>query len=249
MSGNQSTGRARREPLVKVGDRYERLVVTSVSHMKTSSGWRWFASSICDCGNANTSRDDSLVSGKVRSCGCLQRESAGAINRSHMLSNSPTYSTWANMLTRCTNPKFEDWDRYGGRGIRVCQAWFSFEAFLADMGERPSPSHSLDRYPDQNGNYEPGNCRWATGKEQCRNRRDNNLITFNGETKTAAEWSEITGITPSTLRARTRAGWPADKCLTTPVQSAGSRSSGKGTPLSVSEMISQQHPTQAPATN
>ena len=84
---------------------------------------------------------------------------------------SPTYLSWQAMLSRCTNTNFPSYPRYGGNGITICDRWFTFENFLADMGERPSIKYSIDRYPNNSGNYEPGNCRWATMKEQCRNKR------------------------------------------------------------------------------
>lgn len=89
---------------------------------------------------------------------------------------TPTYRAWVNMRTRCENPKSTQYGSYGGRGINVCERWLSFENFLADVGERPSPAHSLDRHPNVNGDYEPGNVRWATHEAQCRNRRSNRAV-------------------------------------------------------------------------
>ncbi len=89
---------------------------------------------------------------------------------------TPTYRAWSNMMTRCNNPNATKFEFYGARGISVCERWASFENFLADVGERPSSAHSLDRYPDPNGDYEPNNIRWATQTEQCRNRRSNRAV-------------------------------------------------------------------------
>lgn len=127
-----------------------------------------------------------------------------------------TYTTWKSMNQRCNYPKHKSYEDYGGRGIRVCERWLDFMAFLEDMGERPS-GMTLDRFPDANGNYEPGNCRWATVSEQCRNRRSNRWITFNGEAMTLAAWSERTGIRPDTLAFRLRAGWSIEDAMTTAV--------------------------------
>lgn len=120
--------------------------------------------------------------------------------------NTPTYHVWQDMLKRCSNPNAQGYERWGGRGIKVCERWRKFENFLADMGQRPNAELSLDRI-DNNGNYEPGNCRWATWEEQCSNRRDNRLLTVNGVTQTLTRWATQIGINPITLRTRIRRGW------------------------------------------
>jgi hypothetical protein len=110
--------------------------------------------------------------------------------RKHGLSQSGgVYQSWQSMRQRCENPNNHNYPRYGGRGIRVCERWMKFQNFLIDMGERPTPKHSIER-KDNNGNYEPGNCVWATPAQQSRNRRISFLLTMNGETKTLAEWCE-----------------------------------------------------------
>lgn len=124
------------------------------------------------------------------------------------------------MNERCHNPKMDKYEYYGGRGIAVCERWASFENFLADMSERPSPQHTLDRI-NVDGNYEPGNCRWATKLEQMNNRQINHRVTFNGETHTLAEWSRIVGIPKGTLYARAEKGWTVEMTLTTPLRDWG----------------------------
>lgn len=125
----------------------------------------------------------------------------------------PEYGVWASMIQRCTNPNTKTFARYGGRGITVCDGWLhSFEAFLADVGPRPSFAHSLDRI-DNDGNYEPGNCRWIEKRLQARNTSANVTLTFNGETRTAAEWAELLGIKPYTLYSRISKGEPVERCL------------------------------------
>jgi len=129
---------------------------------------------------------------------------------------TPTYRSWDAMIQRCTNPKATGYAEYGGAGITVCERWRKFEAFLADMGERPDGT-SLDRHPDLNGNYEPGNCRWATPREQNLNRAATRYIEFNGERKSLVEWAESLGITtPGMIRRLKR--MPLERALTEPKQ-------------------------------
>lgn len=132
----------------------------------------------------------------------------------HGMSLTPIYSCWRGMLQRCENSKSKDFKRYGARGITVCQRWKSFEAFLEDMGEKPD-GLTIERI-DTNGNYEPSNCKWATPKQQARNRRDNVILQFNGQSKTVAEWADETGLERKTLEYRIRVGWDVAKALTTP---------------------------------
>ena len=124
-----------------------------------------------------------------------------------------TYRSWMHILQRCTNPKSHVYRFYGGRGIKVCARWRRFENFLADMGTR-GPGMTIERI-DNAGHYEPGNCRWATQKEQGFNRRSNRLITFYGETKTLTQWAEGLGIDAATLAYRVK-HWPLVTALTTP---------------------------------
>ena len=136
---------------------------------------------------------------------------------------SPEYMAWAQMKLRCLNPKSPKYPRYGGRGISVCSAWLEFDAFIADMGARPSPDHSIDRI-DNDGDYEPSNCRWATRTQQQRNREANRRLTHDGETATLAEWAERLGISTATLYSRVgRLGWSVEKALTTPRLNQGRR--------------------------
>jgi hypothetical protein len=126
------------------------------------------------------------------------------------------YTIWQGMKARCFNTKTRPFAAYGARGITVCERWRnSFEAFFADMGSRPSPAHSLDRI-DNDGNYEPGNCRWATQKQQTRNRRNNLLVTVDGVTRCASEWSERLGVDRNTVRDRIKRGWLPDVAVTKP---------------------------------
>lgn len=137
---------------------------------------------------------------------------------------TPEYRTWGCMLSRCRNPNVERYPEYGGRGITVCDRWLDYKNFLADMGRRPSPSHSIERI-DTDGNYEPGNCKWATRSEQARNRRpfEHNggrvkLLTAMGETKRLHEWARQFGLHPGALAMRLRSGWDTETAITTPPQ-------------------------------
>lgn len=139
----------------------------------------------------------------------------------------PGYSSWYNMIYRCENKNAIRYHRYGGRGICVCERWrTSFENFLADMGHRPSLDHSIDRI-DNDGNYEPGNCRWATRKEQGLNRPGcglpivslaslRNGLTWRGRTLSIARWAKVTGKSSTQIRKRLKRGWSVDKTLSTP---------------------------------
>lgn len=137
--------------------------------------------------------------------------------------SGPTYKTqpseyrvWSSMKNRCTNPRFVDWHLYGGRGIQVCGRWrASFADFFADVGLRPSPKHTLDRWPNGDGNYEPGNVRWATPLEQGRNTSRNRQITANGETLSLAEWAERSGLKRETIADRLKAGWSPERAIET----------------------------------
>jgi hypothetical protein len=161
-----------------------------------------------------------MRTGNTRSCGCLYVEQARTMNLIHGRSHTPgVYSCWSNMMKRCRGVSDP---YYGGRGIKVCDRWHSFENFLADMGERPV-GQTIERI-DNDGDYEPSNCRWATRKEQSRNQRKNILVTLNGETLCLSEWAERLNINVGTVRSRIkRYGWSSAKALTVPLISRSAR--------------------------
>lgn len=190
------------------GERFGRLVV--IKREGSNSEWETMWLCQCDCGATKIIRGKCLRRGTTQSCGCLQLE--GSRNSKHNIvhggTGSPEFVSWQSMRNRCNNPNDKDYPHYGGRGISICKRWNeSFSAFLADMGTRPTPKHSIDRWPDNNGNYEPGNCRWATVKQQANNRRSNRWLVHNGKTMTLTQWSEATGILKTTIRERLRRGW------------------------------------------
>ena len=134
-------------------------------------------------------------------------------HRTHGMTGTPEYRAWKDMLGRCRNSRHRQYPNYGGRGIRVCDEWLhDFVAFYNHVGPRPSARHSIDRI-DNDGNYEPGNVRWATRKMQNANMRTNCLLTYNGETLPCSVWACRMGIDNATLRHRLRVGWPLEKAL------------------------------------
>ncbi len=131
---------------------------------------------------------------------------------------TPEYISWVGMIQRCHNPNHNRYPVYGARGIVVCDRWkSSFISFLSDMGPKPTPKHTIDRFPNQTGNYEPGNCRWATIKEQQRNRKSNTILEFNGEKRCVSEWAEIKGVPSHVILGRIKAGWPIGRIMQEPV--------------------------------
>mgnify|MGYP001126284163 CR=1 FL=1 len=136
-------------------------------------------------------------------------------------SRSPEYRAWQTMRLRCTDPSNAAFPSYGGRGITICDRWMqSVSAFIEDMGRKPTPLHEIDRIDNDRG-YEPSNCRWATRKENSRNRRSSRILTVNGETLTVAEWAERSGISHSTITKRLAAGWSEERAVQTPVGPSG----------------------------
>jgi hypothetical protein len=195
----------------RLGERYERLVVIERAPNKSAkdTNARWLCQ--CDCGKTAVVYGQDLAKGKQKSCGCLNAERI----TTHGRSRTHAYRAWQGMLQRCENPNMAKFSHYGGRGITVCERWHDYANFLADMGDRPI-GYTIDRI-DNNGNYEPGNCRWATYGEQNNNNRRNHLLTLNGQTHTVTEWAAITGIGRPTLFARIRYGWSDERILTEPV--------------------------------
>lgn len=185
----------------------------------------------CECGTVSPVWASSLTTkherSQSRSCGCLQRErvSDRVFKHGENQRNSLEYRTWNHIKQRCYDKNDPNYHKYGGRGIYVCDQWlgkYGYSCFLADMGRKPTPDHSIDRFPDQNGPYSPENCRWATRSEQARNRGTNRLITYLGETLPLITWSERCGLSRKLVRLRiVRLGWSVERALTEPVQKQG----------------------------
>ena len=170
------------------------------------------------CGEESTARANNLLTGHTTTCGCLQADmrTSGVLRTTHGESRSPEWAVWQRMKNRCGNSSAKDFHNYGGRGITVCERWRnSFAAFIADLGKRQSRAHTLDRI-DNDGNYEPSNCRWRTRKEQARNKRNNVHIVAKGESLLLTEWAAKLGIHHSVIINRIKRGWPPEKAVTTP---------------------------------
>lgn len=193
-----------------IGQKYGRYTI--LSEMPSKNGMRMVLCR-CDCGTERAVYFKNLKSGNSRSCGCLGFEATSARNYKHGYAKSPTWNIWVGMLQRCSPSSGKNAADYFARGIRVCERWQSFENFLADMGDRPI-GMQIDRI-DNNGNYEPGNCRWVTPSQNARNTRRNTLLTFRGETHSVAEWSEIKGWARSVISGRLHYGWSVERILTT----------------------------------
>lgn len=194
------------------GERFGRLTASELS------GRQGYWLCVCECGNRKEVRSDHLRSGGTSSCGCLHSETTAA--RAHVLSASrvkhgmsktTVYSVWNGMKFRCLNEKSTVFPYYGGRGIKVCERWLTFENFLADMGEPPAGG-TLDRL-DNDGNYCPENCAWRTRRAQQNNRRVNVRVTYQGEEMTLTELSRLSGVHFNTLRERLGQGVPVEAAI------------------------------------
>lgn len=193
------------------GMTFGKLYVIEPIGVKKNQGVIWRC--ICSCSNQNEvfAGTGSLTSGHTNSCGCYKIDRTKETNTKHGKRNTSENKAWKEMKERCYNPNNSSYHRYGGRGIIVCEEWKnSFEKFYLDMGDKPGKEYSIERI-NNDGNYEPGNCRWATRKEQSRNRRSNKNIEFNGEIKILTEWAELIGISPSLISQRIRNNWTMDQ--------------------------------------
>lgn len=202
------------------GQRFNNLTVLRYYGSNYRGDAEWYCK--CDCGEIAIVIGSQLRNGHTKSCGCLQKEwtSTNKPHTTHGLSEIPEFKVWVDIRRRCNpknanNPKYS---LYAGRGIKVCNRWLnSFENFYEDMGDRPTPYHSIER-KDNNGDYTPENCRWATDIEQANNRRSNILLTWNGKTQTITQWGNEVGINPSVLRDRYHCGWSVERLLTEKVR-------------------------------
>lgn len=199
----------------------------SVVRLYASKPTRWLC--LCSCGAERAVLAGNLCQGFSKSCGCLKKDLTVARFLKHGQNRhqaaSAEYKVWGGMLVRARGRASQD--RYAHRGIGVVERWESFENFLADMGRRPTPKHSIDRINNDQG-YSPWNCRWATAKEQARNRRSSRMVTAFGERLSVAEWVEKTGIPHGRLVGRLNNGWDPERALSVPFIPQSQRRIRKG---------------------
>lgn len=193
--------------MIAPGTKFGRLSVVEIIRGKGNvSGYVLCA---CSCGRNCKTTKSLLRRGLAVSCGQTGCKNVKRVNKRR---KDNRYSVWTGMLARCNNRNSKDYKNYGQRGVSVCSRWESFELFCEDMGPRPSPQHSIDRI-DNNGNYCPENCRWATPVRQSNNKRNNVVLTLNGQSNTIAEWSRELGINVTTLHYRYSAGMSVEDIL------------------------------------
>lgn len=194
---------------MKAGDRFGRLVLIEGFQQQGRRYWNV----LCDCGVKKSTRQDGIKEGKTVSCGCLSSENAAKRSWKHGKSKEPFYTSWHAMMNRCYVESHDSFIHYGARGIKVADEWHDPDKFFRDMGN-PEPGQQIDRI-NSDGDYEPGNCRWTTRKENMNNRRNTRLITANGKTLPASKWSEITGIPLNTIHTRLHRGWSDERSIQT----------------------------------
>lgn len=220
-------------PNEMIGKKYGKLTVISIEKQNQKT----FLKCKCDCGNIIVRPTYLIATNQIKSCGCSKGESLKRYNASGMRSKGcykdgrslhPLYGTWFQMISRCENPNQNHYDRYGGRGIKVCDEWHDFWQFVKwsdSVGGRPK-GYTLDRI-DNNGNYEPNNCRWADWRTQTTNKSSNVFIEFEGQTKTVTEWAEFLNLHPHTLQERLKKGWSVERALTEPPSENSQKSRNK----------------------
>ena len=195
------------------GQVFGRLEVLSRVSARGQSKWLCR----CLCGNERINAGYALRNGLIKSCGCLRQSIAAVKNKKHGMTRTPEYMTWVNMRNRCYRPESRGYDRYGAKGITVCDRWLnSFENFFADMGARPS-RYQLDRIDPAKG-YSPENCRWATLIDQANNKKRVIQVTINGETMSVSDWCRRLNLCHRTIRSRIyERGWNPVDALTKPI--------------------------------
>ncbi len=199
---------------IEAGARFGRVVAIAraPNDLHGNQMWRFR----CDCGRDFEGRAAAFVGERNVSCGCERREKLSrGLHLTHRLADSAEYRIWSGMVQRCTNPENTAFGRYGARGIEICPEWLDFEPFLAAVGRRPSPRHTIERI-DNSAGYFPGNCRWASRLEQANNRRTNVRVFFRGQQMTLAQAIREVGADPQLAYRRVRDGWSLEDALLLP---------------------------------
>ena len=208
-----------------IGQRFRRLIVICETDKGRKRGTNWLCK--CDCGRETIATTTDLLSGHKGSCGCYKMDRISEAKRTHGKTNSRLYHIWEGIKQRTLNSHSKDYPRYGGRGITVCDEWANnFQAFY-DWATKCGYADglTLDRIQNE-GNYEPSNCRWVTQKKQGNNRRTNKFIEYNGERKTMKEWADAIGMSYEVLTYRIKAGWDIEKAFTAPINKKRRKNEG-----------------------
>lgn len=197
------------------GRKFGGLTVVSASTERRNGQVVW--NCLCNCGTRIQTVGYSLRNGLSKSCGCLISKVLLARNHTHGWSGTSEYRSWQSMYRRCYATSNNRFNRYGERGIKVCERWSDFSNFIADLGPKPTPKHTLDRI-NNDGDYEPVNCRWATYSEQACNRSTNRLVNLNGSRMILKHAAEMYGINQTTLQQRLARGWSEERAVSVPVK-------------------------------
>lgn len=198
----------------KPGEKYGKLTVIGESEKK---GGKRYVHCVCECGNETVVRLTHIRSGTTVGCGC------GVGRPKHRMTGSQEYKSWSHIKSRCLNTEDPAYKNYGGRGIKVHEEWIDdFQKFFEHVGPKPGPGYSVDRIDNDKG-YVPGNVRWATQLEQCRNTRQNRMIEFEGKIQSLGAWADELMMSDRTLHTRLSRGWSIRQALTTPVTKKRSR--------------------------
>jgi hypothetical protein len=213
------------KPMDIIGKKFNRLTVLEFVGTDKYGNTKFLCE--CDCGNRKVLLGSKVKGGRTKSCGCLHSETARNNTKKHLSSHTKLYSVYAHILSRCFCKTNKNYHNYGGRGITVCEEWADKEkgfdkfkewAYQNGYDENAKFGNcTIDRI-NNDGNYEPSNCRWADIKTQANNKRQNHLITFNGKTQNVTQWATELGFTNSTLFNRIRKGWSVEETLTTSVK-------------------------------
>lgn len=226
-------GNSEPEP-VEVGYQYGLLTVLCII-ARGNHGKPGTALCECECGNKTVARLCNLTSGGSKSCGCARKKDLLKWNTTHGKSKTATWKRWVGMRRRCLDVNGKDYPQYGGNGIKIADRWGDYDAFLADVGECPSPKYSLDRFPNCKGNYEPGNVRWASSSEQARNKWLTVFLTHNGKRQPLATWAEELGVSYCALHSRLERCWPVSRIFGQPFSPREIRVSFNGKTKNISD--------------